>query len=85
MVQDTGQLGYLALESSCDKMMDQSNARYDDKVRDFFVALAASGNKQACEYISGNLGQSMTHRRAQRLIAGRCPSTSFISATDSEI
>jgi hypothetical protein len=66
-------------------MMDQSNARYDDKVRDFFVALAASGNKQAYEYISGNLGQSMTHRRAQRLIAGRCPSTSFISATDSEI
>ncbi len=54
-------------------------------VRNFFVALAASGNKQAYEYVSGNLGQSMTHRHAQRIIASRHTVTSFINATDNEI
>ena len=42
------------------KMMGKKNARYDDKVNNFFIALATSGNKQAYEFISGNLGQCLT-------------------------
>ena len=66
-------------------MMGQKNAKYNETVRNFFVALAVLGNKQAYEYVSGNLGQSMTQRHAQRIIASRRTVTSFINATDDEI
>lgn len=38
------------------KMMGQNNARYDNKVQNFFLDLVASGYNQAYEYVSKNLG-----------------------------
>ena len=66
------------------KMSGQKNARYDDKVRNFFIALAASGNKHAYEFVSGNLGQCMTIHRAKRCI-GQCRSTPVIAIEDAEV
>ncbi len=51
----------LLLKALVMKMVGQKNARYNETVRNFFVALAVLGNKQAYEYVPGNLGQIMTH------------------------
>ena len=65
-------------------MNGRKNARYDDKVRNFFIALAASGNKQAYEFVSGNLGMCMAHRHSKRCIAKR-RAYSFINLSDNEV
>ena len=74
----------LLLKALVTKMSGQKNAQYDDKVRNFFIALAASGNKQAYKFVSGNLSQCMTIRHAKRCI-GQCRSTPFISIEDAEV
>ena len=65
------------------KMSGQKNARYDDKVR-IFIALVASGNMQAYEFVSGNLGQCMNICHAKRCI-GQHRSTQFIALEDTEV
>lgn len=74
----------LLLKALVTKMSGKRNVKYDDKVRNFFIALAASGNKQAYEFVSGNLGQCMTLRHAKRMIAVR-RSSPFIDLEDREI
>ncbi|KAL3788099.1 hypothetical protein HJC23_008161 [Cyclotella cryptica] len=74
----------LLLKALVVKMSGKRNVKYDEKVRNFFIALAASGNKQAYEFISGNLGQCMTLRHAKRIIAVR-QSFPFIDLEDREI
>jgi hypothetical protein len=51
------------------KMNERKNAQYVDKVHNFFVALALSGNNQAYEFVLGDLGQCMTIRHAKRCIS----------------
>ena len=74
----------LLLKALVAKMMGKRNARYDDKVHNFFVALASSGNKQAYEFVSGNLGQCMTLQHAKKCIAHH-RSSPFIDLEDKEI
>ena len=74
----------LLLRALVTKMSGQKNAWYDNKVRNFFIALAASGNKQANEFVSGNLGPCMTICHAKRCI-GQCRYTLFIAIEDAEV
>ena len=74
----------LLLKALVTKMAGKKNARYDDKVRNFFISLAASGNKHAYEFVSGNLGMCMTHRHARKCISAH-RSLTFINLEDSDI
>eukprot|EP00957_Ditylum_brightwellii_P069796 5300217-Ditylum_brightwellii.AAC.2 len=49
-------------------MNGQSNVSYTEVLFNFFIAIAASSNTKACEFISGNLFR-MTFQHAQKCIA----------------
>ena len=59
------------LEALVTKISGKKNAKHDENFRSCFIALTAFGNKQAFEFISGNVGQHMTlcHEKDASLLA----------------
>ena len=74
----------LLLKALATKMAGNKRAKYDEKVRIFFISLAASENKHAYEFVSGNVGMCIIDRHARKCIIDR-RSSPFINLSNSEI
>jgi hypothetical protein len=54
-------LPVLFLQTVMSKMKGQRNTKYDERVFNFFVAIVASGDKRAFNFMSGNLRGMIFH------------------------
>lgn len=68
----TNNLVKILLSALVTKMLGQKRAWYDNDDRKFFIALVASGNKQAYEFDSQNLSQCVTIIRPKDRLTNAC-------------
>lgn len=70
------------MQAYISKVNGQHNPVYGTAVTNFYLSLAGTGSKQAVEFVSANLGKSISMRHLQRIQAKKRPLPFIVHSSD---
>jgi hypothetical protein len=73
------------MQAYISKVNGHSNPVYGTAVTNFFLSLAGTGSKQAVEFVSANLGKSVSIRHLQRIQTKKRPRSFIVHSSDDVI
>ncbi len=73
------------MQAYISKINGHNNPVYGTAVTNFFLSLAGTGSKQAVEFVSANLGKSVSIRHLQRIQTKKRPAPFIVHSSDDVI
>jgi hypothetical protein len=73
------------MQAYISKLSGYNHPVYGTAVTNFFLSLAGTGSKQAVEFVSANLGKSISIRHLQRIQAKKRPDPFIVHSNDDVI
>ena len=70
------------MQAYISKINGHNNPVYGTAVTNFYLSLAGTGSKQAIEFVSANLGKSVSIRHLQRIQAKKRPPPFIVHSSD---
>jgi hypothetical protein len=75
----------LLMQAYVSKIYGHNTPVYETAVTNFYLSLAGTGSKQAVEFVSANLGKSVSIHHLQRIQAKKHPAQFILQSSDDEI
>ena len=73
------------MQAYISKVNGHNNPVYGTAVTNFYLSLAGTGSKQSVEFVSANLGKSISIRHLQRIQAKKRPAPFIVHSRDDVI
>ena len=73
------------MQAYISKVNGHNNPVYGTAVTNFYLSLAGTASKQSIEFVSANLGKSISIHHLQRIQAKKCPAPFIVHSSDDVI